>query len=394
MRPLLAAIVLLLSACTGAPTGVGPDLFVSGSIRGYLEPCGCHRPQLGGLPRRGTALADAPFVENGDLVDGPGRLNEIRFETLLTALDDLGCRALNVGPGELALGIDFLRSARGLARFPLISANARIDGEFAFPAGTTVAAGGRTWWVAGLVEHPGAASLAEGVARIRHERPASAQSVLLLFAGGRERAASLAGVADLVVYSAVEPRIDAPALATPGDRGRRLLRIGRDGPTLLTLDESFADDAGMTARIREYVDRIADEDLLMKMNPQVEPEAGGYIGDDACLACHADADSHRGERHARAIESLARTGREIDPTCIGCHVTGWGERTGYLDRETTPDLGHVGCESCHGPGRDHVDVGGDLETPGDARKACFRCHTPDNDPGFDFTKNWRRLAAE
>ena len=399
MKGALLALVLCAVACARPtqpePNDAGPVLFVSGAIHGYLEPCGCNRPQLGGLPRRGTALRGAPFVENGSLVNEPGRLNEIRFETLMVALDELGCRALNVGTGELSLGIDFLRSAQGLARFPLVSANVRAEGKYPFPAGVSVRVGNTTFWVAGLVDAAGAAPIEEGLARIRNTRPADTDAVLLLFAGPRERAVALADSADVVVYTSTdgEARIDSPTLATPGDRGRRLLRIGRDGPSLLTLGESFADDPRMTARIREYVRRVSEEDLLAKMNPQVEPSAGGYVGDEACLACHADAESHRGDRHAIAIESLLPTGREIDPSCIGCHVTGWGERTGYLDRESTPDLGHVGCESCHGPGNDHVVHRGDLPMPGDARRACDTCHTVDTDPAFEFAERWGRLRG-
>jgi len=281
MRTLLAT-VLALAACAPAPR---PEpraepgaLFASGEIRGYLEPCGCNRPQLGGLPRRGTALAGAPFVENGDLVAGPGRLNEIKFETLLVALSDLGCRALNVGDGELSLGIDFLKSAEGLARFPFLSANVLgEDGKPAFAPGATIFVAGRPWWVMGLIDPEAAPGHAvapadDALSRALAARPNEGHPTVLLFHGPRAAATKLIAIdphaVDFVVCTSEdgEPDVGDGRIVTPGDRGRRLVRLAR-APTLLTLDEGFADEPRMTRRIREYVERIATEDLLRSSHP-------------------------------------------------------------------------------------------------------------------------------
>ncbi len=81
------------------------------------------------------------------------------------------------------------------------------------------------------------------------------------------------------------------------------------------------------------------------------PPPSAYVGDDAtCLTCH-DTKSYKGTAHARAFN------------------------------EKTPAATH-GCESCHGPGKDHVDAGGDkakilnLKTvsPSLASETCTACH--------------------
>jgi DmsE family decaheme c-type cytochrome len=82
-----------------------------------------------------------------------------------------------------------------------------------------------------------------------------------------------------------------------------------------------------------------------------QPKPAGYVGDDTtCLTCH-DAQGYKGTAHARAFNSKS------------------------------PAAKH-GCESCHGPGKDHVDSGGDktkivnLKTlsPREASDTCTACH--------------------
>ncbi|MCP4715126.1 MAG: redoxin domain-containing protein, partial [Deltaproteobacteria bacterium] len=62
--------------------------------------------------------------------------------------------------------------------------------------------------------------------------------------------------------------------------------------------------------------------------PLLDPE--GYSGHDRCVICH-EQQHHQWylTRHAAAINSLKRKGREDDPACIACHVTGYGQTGGY-----------------------------------------------------------------
>lgn len=72
-----------------------------------------------------------------------------------------------------------------------------------------------------------------------------------------------------------------------------------------------------------------------------------------------------------------------DATCLGCHEThGYGGTAhGRTDNPRTPAAAQ-GCETCHGPGKGHVDGGGDttkIKNPGslpikEAVAVCSACH--------------------
>jgi DmsE family decaheme c-type cytochrome len=83
-----------------------------------------------------------------------------------------------------------------------------------------------------------------------------------------------------------------------------------------------------------------------------QPPAGGYVGEETCLTCHEEQKKgYHGTPHARAK----------DPR--------------------TPAAAQ-GCESCHGPGKEHAEAGGDatkiakLSTmpPREVSETCTTCH--------------------
>jgi DmsE family decaheme c-type cytochrome len=85
--------------------------------------------------------------------------------------------------------------------------------------------------------------------------------------------------------------------------------------------------------------------------PAPAAAAGGeYVGEDTCLTCH-EQQGYKGTAHGRAFN------------------------------EKTP-AATQGCESCHGPGKAHVDAGGDKTliknpgtmTAGEASAMCTTCH--------------------
>jgi hypothetical protein len=136
-----------------------------------------------------------------------------------------------------------------------------------------------------------------------------------------------------------------------------------------------------------------------------------YAGAVACGGCHAAALAFwRTTAHARALDTLKKVKRDRDPTCVGCHVTGYLRPGGTGDiRLATARLRDVGCEACHGPGVDHVAEGDHVaeEDGKPARVAsakpatapmggmprqvpssvCLGCHTPDQTNGdFDYPR--------
>jgi peroxiredoxin len=143
------------------------------------------------------------------------------------------------------------------------------------------------------------------------------------------------------------------------------------------------------ARARFLSERRAPRQNLL-------PTAAEYVGSEVCATCHADEAAKWAEHpHARALESLTEGGHTTDTDCLRCHTTGLGKNGGYeLGAGEQPALAAVGCESCHGPGGDHV--GEDARREGTIVKlsdkcgscvilqVCGTCHDDANDPGFEF----------
>lgn len=137
--------------------------------------------------------------------------------------------------------------------------------------------------------------------------------------------------------------------------------------------------------------------------------ADTYEGRKKCSSCHkSQAKSWGSTAHAKAMDSLkagerkeAKVKAGLDPDkdytqdkdCVGCHVDGWGKKGGYTVEKPKRMQAAVGCESCHGPGRqyrgDHRKSGQAFERNGRttersvlARKgqdfqfeeACAACH--------------------
>lgn len=151
------------------------------------------------------------------------------------------------------------------------------------------------------------------------------------------------------------------------------------------------------------------EILLSRKGPRQDllPQSAAYVGSQACQSCHAAeyATWSKGG-HARAVDTLRKDGKHEQPDCLKCHTTGFG-RTGGFPVDGKPDqhpgLAHVGCESCHGPGGDHVKEGaprvGNIVSLTDKCDSCVilqicgSCHDDANDPGFEFEVK-EKIAAQ
>jgi DmsE family decaheme c-type cytochrome len=88
------------------------------------------------------------------------------------------------------------------------------------------------------------------------------------------------------------------------------------------------------------------------------PAASDYVGADVCKTCHEDL--------ARNFEHTAHFAT-------------------IQNKKTGPE--HQGCEACHGPGKAHVDGGGDVSkiisfktlSTEEASKRCLTCHSSSNE---------------
>jgi hypothetical protein len=122
-------------------------------------------------------------------------------------------------------------------------------------------------------------------------------------------------------------------------------------------------------------------------------EGNGYTGWKTCAGCHDDiAARWQTSRHAKAFDSLKKTNQQNLPKCVACHVTGYEQPGGFIDDELTPELIAVQCEACHGEGGNHAAGAGKtaIQTAPPV-EVCRQCHTPGQDPNFDYHKKTRKI---
>ncbi|MEZ6059321.1 MAG: multiheme c-type cytochrome [Planctomycetaceae bacterium] len=118
-------------------------------------------------------------------------------------------------------------------------------------------------------------------------------------------------------------------------------------------------------------------------------------GTESCRDCHAEScDVWDATGHAHAWQRLQdEDGAHVDPFCQKCHTTGYGLPGGFHSMKHSVDRVNVGCESCHGPSKDHV-ADSNRRTPLDAVGSCVQCHDEENSPEFEFGEYWKRIRHE
>ncbi len=141
------------------------------------------------------------------------------------------------------------------------------------------------------------------------------------------------------------------------------------------------------------------------------PKPGGdYLGAAKCKMCHMKQYKAWAEtKHAHAFEALKTATPEqlkkmndllkltvktpaSDSSCVKCHVTGFGVKTGYPSADSTKNaiLAAVSCEDCHGAGGNHMAVpmsdkanrAATMLKP--TAETCAGCHTKAITPDFKF----------
>lgn len=143
----------------------------------------------------------------------------------------------------------------------------------------------------------------------------------------------------------------------------------------------------VAADVAAYQETLEKLSLAADSTPPPVPEGkSGYAGSEACLDCHDEAHVlWKSTPHGKAWQTLVDANKTFDPYCVSCHVTGWQQPGGAVlaNNELLRD---VGCESCHGPGAKHVEVGGDeywtkRKVP---EAVCRTCHNEHHSPKFDY----------
>ncbi len=160
----------------------------------------------------------------------------------------------------------------------------------------------------------------------------------------------------------------------------------------MRLTEDFKDDPETIQIKLGYLARVDAEALLLQMPRRPTLNGDTFAGSRACRPCHSD-DYRIWERskHAKAMQTLVDEKHDKDPECVVCHVVGLEFESGFVSMEKTPHLKDVGCESCHGPARKHVQdpLNNKLGKAGEG--SCMQCHVPAHSPNFDFQTYWKQI---
>ena len=102
-----------------------------------------------------------------------------------------------------------------------------------------------------------------------------------------------------------------------------------------------------------------------------------YAGSDACQACHEGAyETWKSSKHGSPFNPEQKKSE----ACNVCHTTAYSaSNQGKLEN-------YVGCESCHGPGEEHILSEGDTAKiiSGSSADICGRCHNG-NESGDDIS---------
>lgn len=409
---LLGAAVFLFGSFFSKTHRAEPTvLLIGGSTDGYLSPCGCTKPMSGGIRRRVKAIlslsksGNAVVIENGGLVSGTGRQDEMKAETIAESLKAAGVDAINLTSSEAALGPSMVSSLRRLSGDAFITGSARPEDE-SLPATKRSgpfligAATAKSLELSIALSGKDVAPDRVAKALIEEAEKENATPILMLD-GSFDLAKKLAGENPklaLVVYrSTGDPpgrpeRVGNTLLVTPGEHGKHVIRLIFDKRlgdySVVRLGPDVDDDETAGRAYGRYLDRVTREKLLERI-PRLPGDK--FAGTKTCGSCHSEAYAvWQKSEHSHALKTLEDEKHDRDPDCTACHVVGLEFDTGFQDRAKTPDLANVGCESCHGAGLDHAENPSvKMGKVGEA--SCMKCHTKEHSPTFDFEAYWKKV---
>jgi hypothetical protein len=144
----------------------------------------------------------------------------------------------------------------------------------------------------------------------------------------------------------------------------------------------------------------AGESATIAAQPELQLEKLPFTGWITCAVCHTkQTDFWKKTGHASAYQTLVEQEQQFNLNCLSCHVT-----AEYKDMKISDDdaallalpaiLQQVGCEVCHGPGRNHAAT---QDPAAISRKPepsiCTRCHTSERDEQFNYSNDIERIAC-
>ena len=360
----------------------------------------------------------------------------------LETLDLMGYQAAAIGLTELAGGLEYFRNhTRGL-RVPFLASNILHDGEPIGPPLRVIRSHGLSVAVIAVLEPPRGGNPMRGfnanasrltitdpIAAVRRAALQNARADLIAVLG-RLSPSTIRRVADSCpdIDLIISTDYDGHQWLKHGSAGRRMMaaedssgflgrtlvlytykgqyglasaRLGVDRsgyivsaePTEYWLGEDVPDESAVRDRLNRFYDSIgemqmAQESVHAPLSGDPYWQGRPYVGAAACAACHdAQYAQWKTTPHATAYKTLLDRHRHYQPSCISCHVVGFGSKFGYRVGQPEDPLGNVQCEVCHGPGADHVSNPGATNIRRQVpERVCLECHDSDHSDNFIYSE--------
>lgn len=413
-----------------APGNLPLMVVFSAEQHGYLTPCGCSKPMLGGMPRRGEYLSQLAQkyslirVENGNLTKALDRQDELKAETLIEMFNAMNYDAINLGDKDFRLGLNYLLALEKRSKTPFLCANVQKQGALVFKPSVEVERDhegkAQRFLIVGVVSEKSEAKLksvnpdltvqpvSEALQAMQETLSKPDTVKILLFQGRRADAEQIAKdhpQFHMIVY-AQEGDHYSPArtvgqtvLVCNGQDGKYMgqaklsanpeARLGQ--VEYVALGPDYADSSLIMQIKMAYLSRVEAENLLGQVQKRPTLNGDTFAGSAACEPCHQqDYRIWKASRHGDALKTLEDDKHDKDPECVVCHVVGLDRVSGFSNMQETPNLKDVGCESCHGPAAKHVkDPTIQLGKAG--MDSCMQCHVPQHSPRFDYDTYWEMI---
>jgi hypothetical protein len=165
------------------------------------------------------------------------------------------------------------------------------------------------------------------------------------------------------------------------------------GPEVAERKEIATLVKGFNDSFNEKLQKLQKERAAKEVEKAAQGSPEHYLGGEVCGRCHAaEAAQWKTTKHAQAWEALVAAKQDTVASCIGCHVVGYRQPSGFKDRTSSATLTGVQCESCHGMGSTHEAFSTSPRKV--TEQTCRACHTKEVSPGFDYALYQPHIAHQ
>lgn len=161
----------------------------------------------------------------------------------------------------------------------------------------------------------------------------------------------------------------------------------------MAMNKSLPDNASVKAIVNETKNLINKLNIKPTANSENRLTNKEFTGWKRCRNCHRDqAINWQKTRHSSFL-TLIEKNQQFNLDCLPCHVTEIDVNDPAAAVGLPPELQMVGCETCHGSGAVHSDNPTSNKLPIVTKKICLRCHVPEHDESFNFTRDIKKLGC-